>query len=80
LQSSWLRPLAGWIKLNWDAAKDQQNGLMGVGLVAYDSREQVRVSLCHNMAYLTDPTVTEAFVARQGVELCNSMGFNAIIF
>jgi hypothetical protein len=62
-------------KLNWDAAKDQQNGLMGVGLVAYDSREQVRVSLCHTMAYLTDPTV-----ARQGVELCNSMGFNAIIF
>jgi hypothetical protein len=53
---------------------------MGVGLVAYDSREQVRVSLCHIMAYLTDPTVAEAFVARQGVELCNSMGFNAIIF
>jgi ribonuclease HI len=80
LQSSWLRPSAGWIKLNWDAATDQQNGLMGVGLVARDSRGQVRVSLCHTMAYLTDPTVAEAFAARQGVELCNAMGFNAVKF
>jgi hypothetical protein len=28
----------GWIKLNWDAATDHQNGLIGVGLVARDSR------------------------------------------
>jgi ribonuclease HI len=80
LQSSWQRPPVGWIKLNWDAATDHQNGLMGVGLVARDSRGQVQVSLCHFMPYLTDPTVAEAFAARRGVELCSAMGFTAVIF
>lgn len=40
----------------------------------------MRVSLCLTMAYLMDPTVGVVFAARQGVELCNAMGFNAIIF
>lgn len=80
LQSSWQRPPVGWIKLNWDAAMDHQNGLMGVGLVARDSRGQVQVSLCHFMPYLTDPTVAEAFAARRDVELCSAMGFTAVIF
>jgi len=56
------------------------NDFQGVDLVARDSKGQVRVSLCHTMAYLTDPTAAEAFAARQGVELCYAMGFKAVIF
>lgn len=52
---------------------------MGVGLIACNSMGQVRVSLCHYMPYLTDATTTEAFAAHQGVELCRSIGFNAVI-
>jgi hypothetical protein len=39
----------------------------------------VRVASCSYMPYLTDPKKAEAFVARQGVELCRFMGFNAIL-
>jgi hypothetical protein len=76
----WVKPPYGWTKLNWDAATDIHRNRMGVGLIGRDFLGVVRVCSCSFMPYLTDPAMTEAFAARQGVELCRFMGYKMVIF
>jgi hypothetical protein len=48
-------------KINWDAALDRQNKLMGVGLITGDHLGGVRVSLSTVISYIYDPEITKAY-------------------
>jgi hypothetical protein len=65
----WEKPGSGWIKINWDASVDNAAQVMGVGVVARDFMGRVCASLCTTLSYISDPSTTEALLARMGVDM-----------
>jgi len=74
---TWL-PL-GQIKINWYAAMDQKNKVMGVGIIARDHNGHVRASMCTITPYVLNSTVAEALAAWQGVEFCHDFEIQFIM-
>jgi hypothetical protein len=62
----WSKPPVGFVKLNWDAAVDRSKKMVGLGIIARDSRGIVVASMCSFHPYVSDSTVAEAMGARQG--------------
>lgn len=56
----WKKPQIGTIKINWDAAIDNNGGRMGVGIVARDHQGVVLGASCMTRAYVTNPATAEA--------------------
>jgi len=74
----WSKPLPGRIKLNWDAALDRTNKVMGVGVIARDHEGSVKASKSILVPYVSDPAIAEALGAQKGVEFGLAMGFHSI--
>ncbi|GLT72939.1 hypothetical protein SLA2020_448330 [Shorea laevis] len=51
----WKKPVDGVIKLNWDAAIDERNNRMGVGVIFRDATGAVLASMCSIVPFVTDP-------------------------
>jgi hypothetical protein len=64
--------------MNWDAALNRRNKLMGVGLIAWDHSGTVRASMCIVVPYVFDPMIIEAIGAQKRVEFGRHMGFHPI--
>lgn len=75
----WSKPALGLIKVNWDAAVDHKNKVMGVGLIARDYLGNVRASSCSFRPYVSDPTIAEAIGAKEGMTLGRDMEFQLIV-
>lgn len=58
---------------------DWNQKLMGVGIITRDHMGTVRASMCSVQQYISDPTTTEAFGARLGVEFGCHLRFQSII-
>ncbi|GLT55374.1 hypothetical protein SLA2020_285030 [Shorea laevis] len=43
--ATWQAPPAGYVKLNWDAAVDEGNRRMGIGVIARDHTGEVVVTV-----------------------------------
>jgi hypothetical protein len=76
--AQWTRPAKGNVKINWDAALDGQNRLMGVGIIARDSNGRVVAAMCSFLPYIKDPSVAEAIGAKRAVEFGKERGFSSI--
>jgi hypothetical protein len=76
--TQWTRPVEGNVKINWDAALDCQNRLMGVGIIVRDSMCRVVAVMCSTLPYIKDPTVAEAIGAKRAVEFGRERGFPSI--
>jgi hypothetical protein len=52
---------------------------MGVGIVIRDHFGAVRAAMCTTQCHVIDPTIVEALVVQQGVQLCCDMGIQSIL-
>jgi hypothetical protein len=76
--TQWTIPAEGDVKINWDAALDVQNRLMGIGIIARDSAGRVMAAMSSVVPYIKDPTVAEAIGAKRAVEFGREKGFPSI--
>lgn len=60
----WSRPSPGWIKLNTDAAVDQQRGVACSGIVARDETGAFVAAECRRYDHLVEPAVIELLACR----------------
>jgi hypothetical protein len=79
LPVQWTKPPQGFSKLNWDAALDKNQRLIGVGIVARDSEGKVIAVMCSSQRYISDSSVAEAFGARLCAEFGLFMGLRSVI-
>ena len=56
-------------KLNWDASVDVRRQMMGMGVVARNSKGEVMAMLCATKKCIPEPTAAEALAAWQAVQL-----------
>jgi len=77
--TQWSRPPVNIIKLNWDSALDRNKKLIGVGVIAQDWEGNVMALMCSIQQYISDPSVAEAYGARQAVEFGCFLGLNSVI-
>jgi ribonuclease HI len=76
----WIRPSIGFLKLNWDAALNQELRRVGIGVVAQNDRGEVVAAIAKSMPFRTDPAMAEAFAAWEAVNFCFDRGWKNIIF
>lgn len=67
--SKWKGPLAGVVRVNWNAAIDKSTQKIGVGAIARNHKGNVLASLCSSKPYISDMTVAEAYAAWKVVKL-----------
>jgi hypothetical protein len=65
--------------LNWDAALDKNQRLIGVGIVARDFEGKVIAAMCSSQRYISDSSVAEAFGARLCAEFGLFLGLRSVI-
>jgi hypothetical protein len=79
LPVQWTKPPQGFSKLNWDAALDKNQRLIGVGIVARDFEGKVIAAMCSFQRYISDSSVAEAFGARLCAEFGLFLGLRSVI-
>jgi ribonuclease HI len=76
----WKAPESGWLKVNWDASVEKNQGRMGFGVVVRNEKGDVIAAQCQYALGLFDPAVAEARAALLGVHLCRERGFIRVHF
>jgi hypothetical protein len=76
----WKAPESGWLKVNWDASVEKNQGRMGFGVVVRNEKGDVIAAQCQSTLGLFDPAVAEARAALLGVPLCRECGFMRVHF
>jgi hypothetical protein len=79
METVWSRPGRGIIKVNWDAALDQRQRRIGMGILARDHDGQVIAAMCSSKPFLLDPVSAEAFAAWRMAGFCGSLGARHIV-
>jgi hypothetical protein len=72
LESRWRPPDMGYIKLNWDAAMKQEEGKVGMGIVAQDHGGNVVAAFCYPFNVILEPACAEALAMWKLSEFCTS--------
>jgi hypothetical protein len=80
LPVQWRKPPQGFVKLNWDAALEKNQRLIGVGVVARHFEGKVIAAKCSSQRYISDSSVAEAFGARLCTEFGLFLGLRSVIF
>jgi hypothetical protein len=75
----WTKPAHGVIKLNWDAAINEEKQMMGLGIVGRDHNGQICLAVADCRRFLTDPTSAEALAAWKSATLCVRLGFPDVL-
>ncbi|XP_059436347.1 uncharacterized protein LOC132169310 [Corylus avellana] len=76
----WQPPPMDMVKVNWDAAIDQRNSCVGLGILARDATGQFMVACGIKQRIVVDPTVAEAIAALHAVIFAKELGFERVIF
>ncbi|KAG2689722.1 hypothetical protein I3760_09G152300 [Carya illinoinensis] len=58
-QVGWVKPTAGSVKVNWDAALDQKKGKAGFGIVIRDEKGEVLTACCDQRPHVQNPAIAE---------------------
>jgi ribonuclease HI len=75
-----MAPTPGYLKANWDAGFDRQNGRLGMGVIIRDQQGKMWASKCQTKEGVLDVTIGEALAALMAAELCVEMGINRVQF
>jgi ribonuclease HI len=70
----WMKPPIGVIKINWDAALEEQIGTVGLGAIAQDHEGRVLAMQCSTGKHIDTPTKAEMLVAWNAVILGVQLG------
>ncbi|KAF5450671.1 hypothetical protein F2P56_031001 [Juglans regia] len=76
----WKKPEDGWLKANFDAAIDEQNGIVGLWIIIRNNKREVMAAYSEPQRMKTKAVVVEAIALRRTIEVCKEMGFNKVIF
>ncbi|XP_040987787.1 uncharacterized protein LOC121235506 [Juglans microcarpa x Juglans regia] len=79
-QQQWKKPVEGTLKANFNAAIDEANQRMGVGVVIRDSEGKLMASCCDRLQMVTQAVVAESTTLRTTAKLCSELGFNRVLF
>jgi len=79
-QTSWIPPLNGVIKVNWNASMNMTKNWIGLGIIARDSK-----GLCLGARSITlqakrDPKTAERMAALEAIQFSKESGFWDVIF
>jgi ribonuclease HI len=68
------------VKVNWNAAINQRNACVGLGLVARDEKGKFLVACGINLKITADPARAEALAAFHEVMFAKELGLSNVIF
>ena len=71
--SRWNKPVAGWLKLNCDAAMDLAGKRMGKGIIVRDHYGQVKAAWNFTNEGLFEPAAAEAMALFHGLNFCKAL-------
>ncbi|KAF5471730.1 hypothetical protein F2P56_008503 [Juglans regia] len=75
----WQAPPSNWVKINWDSAADNGQGLVGVGVVERDNAGQVLATMKSRKPLFPDPLLAEALGALEAVQFGLDIGLSQVI-
>ncbi|KAH9763516.1 reverse transcriptase domain-containing protein [Citrus sinensis] len=78
-QSQWSPPSEDWVKVNVDAAMDEQNNLAGLGAVIRNYRGEVVAAAVNTIKSFGDVEMYEAKAALWGIQAAIKAGASSII-
>jgi ribonuclease HI len=70
----WVKPPAGIVKINWDAALDERTGNAGLGIIARDHEGRTIAMQCSSFKHISNPTTAKTLAARKAVVLGVQLG------
>jgi hypothetical protein len=76
--SRWEAPSPGWVKLNWDAALNNQEGKYGGGVVIRDWAGNVLAAKCFSRNGTVSPYAAESFAALMAIDVCWEKGYTHV--
>jgi ribonuclease HI len=79
-QSWWLPPPDGFIKVNWDASVNENQGWVGLGIVARDNNGFVLGAKSVTKEMVAEPSIAEAMGALCAMQFCQEAGFFDVLF
>ncbi|XP_040992644.1 uncharacterized protein LOC121239461 [Juglans microcarpa x Juglans regia] len=68
------------MKANWDAALDQKEGKMGVGIVIRDEHGEVLAAMCGQRHHVHQATTAEILALWRAMEICNDLNLRRVVF
>ena len=75
----WTKPPYGVIKLNWNAAVNEERQMIGVGIIGRDHNDHIYLVFTACRRFITDPTSAEAMATWTLADICVKLGFNDAI-
>ncbi|KAF5482242.1 hypothetical protein F2P56_002829 [Juglans regia] len=78
--AKWKAPREGVVKVNWDAAYDKKNKMMGACVIIKDAVGDVLVSLCLKKIHVNSSVVAEIEALRRALKLCSELNIGEAMF
>ncbi|XP_035543600.1 uncharacterized protein LOC118347684 [Juglans regia] len=75
----WKRPVPNKYKLNFDAAIDLTNRMIGIGIVVRDCNGEVMVVICTRKDHVFSPFIVECLALKRFIKLCKELGFWSVM-
>jgi hypothetical protein len=79
-EEKWVPPPLNLVKINWDAAVDSSNKIIGLGMIARDERGKFLAACSKRQSINVEPVVAEALAATQAILFCQEHNFQKVIF
>ncbi|KAF5454761.1 hypothetical protein F2P56_024401 [Juglans regia] len=76
----WEKPVAGLVKINWDASLDVKDRRMGVGIIIRDEKGEALVAVCDKKEHVDNPMVAESYALRVALDVCGELNIQKAIF
>ncbi|XP_042942755.1 uncharacterized protein LOC122276934 [Carya illinoinensis] len=77
--SRWTPPPSSWVKINWDAAVNVDQGRVGIGLVARDHEGSTLATKKLFVPCLAEPVLAEALGAFHAASMARDLGLSSVI-
>lgn len=71
----WRAPEASFIKTNWDAALDEENKKMGIGIIIRDREGEILVTLSAHKKFQSKPMLAKCLALWKAMQLCRELDF-----
>ncbi|XP_062152163.1 uncharacterized protein LOC133860602 [Alnus glutinosa] len=79
-QPSWIPPLDGVIKVNWDASMNMAKNWVGLGIIARDIKGLCMGARSIMLQAKTDPRTAETMATLEAIQFSKEAGFWNVIF
>ncbi|KAF5452147.1 hypothetical protein F2P56_027178 [Juglans regia] len=76
----WKKPRQSFVKANWDAAVDQKERKMEIGIIIRDEEGEVLVVVEGQQRYVVQPAVAESYALWKAIEVCRDLNLERVIF